>query len=466
MCPDTHVRRSVPSRRDFLWNIGGGALGIGLAQLMSAATHHAPKAKHVIMIFLPGGISHIDTFDYKPDLAKHHGRETKGANTITPFFGKRGTVMKSPWNFKQYGKSGKWVSDMLPHLASCADDLAFVHNMVSRSNSHGPALFQMSTGFMFQGFPSVGAWVSYGLGTENANLPAFVVLPDPRGLPPGGVAHWGNGFLPSAQQGVIFGDERMPIADIQPPSSVSPRAQAATYDLLTRINEDHLNQFPNEDQLVARIKAYELAARMQVSAPEVTDISGESEKTREMYGLNDPVTRGFGYNCLLARRLVEKGVRCIQMYNGGHFGAPRINWDAHEDLVGNHNKLAAGMDKPAAALIQDLKQRGLLDETLVVWTTEFGRLPISEGLGEGGRDHNPEGYTSFMTGAGLKRGLSFGETDELGYKAVGEPVTVYDFHATILHLLGLDHTKLTFYHNGLQRRLTDVHGHVLRDLLA
>jgi hypothetical protein len=433
---------------------------------MSAATHHAPKAKSLIMIFLPGGISHIDTFDYKPDLAKHHGKETKGANTITPFFGKRGTVMKSPWNFKQYGKSGKWVSDMLPHLANSVDDLTFVHNMVSRSNSHGPALFQMSTGFMFQGFPSVGAWVSYGLGTENSNLPAFVVLPDPRGLPPGGVAHWGNGFLPSAHQGVIFGDEKMPIADIQPPSSVSPRAQAATYDLLTKINEDHLSSFPNEDQLVARIKAYELAARMQVSAPEVTDISGETDKTREMYGLNNPVTRGFGYNCLLARRLVEKGVRCIQMYNGGHFGAPRINWDAHEDLVGNHNKLAAGMDKPAAALIQDLKQRGMLEETLIVWTTEFGRLPISEGLGEGGRDHNPEGYTSFMTGAGLKHGFSFGQTDELGYKAVGEPVTVYDFHATILHLLGLDHTKLTYYHNGLQRRLTDVHGHVLRDLLA
>jgi hypothetical protein len=433
---------------------------------MSAATHHAPKAKSLIMIFLPGGISHIDTFDYKPDLAKHHGKETKGANTITPFFGKRGTVMKSPWNFKQYGKSGKWVSDMLPHLANSVDDLTFVHNMVSRSNSHGPALFQMSTGFMFQGFPSVGAWVSYGLGTENSNLPAFVVLPDPRGLPPGGVAHWGNGFLPSAHQGVIFGDEKMPIADIQPPSSVSPRAQAATNDLLTKINEDHLSSFPNEDQLVARIKAYELAARMQVSAPEVTDISGETDKTREMYGLNNPVTRGFGYNCLLARRLVEKGVRCIQMYNGGHFGAPRINWDAHEDLVGNHNKLAAGMDKPAAALIQDLKQRGMLEETLIVWTTEFGRLPISEGLGEGGRDHNPEGYTSFMTGAGLKHGFSFGQTDELGYKAVGEPVTVYDFHATILHLLGLDHTKLTYYHNGLQRRLTDVHGHVLRDLLA
>jgi hypothetical protein len=433
---------------------------------MSAATHHTPKAKHLIMIFLPGGISHIDTFDYKPELAKHHGKETKGANTITPFFGKRGAVMKSPWNFKQYGKSGKWVSDMLPHLAASVDDLTFVHNMVSRSNSHGPALFQMSTGFIFQGFPSVGAWVSYGLGSENANLPAFVVLPDPRGLPPGGVAHWGNGFLPSAHQGVIFGNEKMPIADIQPPSAISPRAQAATYDLLTKINEDHLNQFPNEDHLVARIKAYELAARMQVSAPEVTDISGEDEKTREMYGLNDPVTRGFGYNCLLARRLIEKGVRCIQMYNGGHFGAPRINWDAHEDLVGNHNKLAAGMDKPTAALIQDLKQRGLLDETLVVWTTEFGRLPISEGLGEGGRDHNPEGYTSFLTGAGLKRGFSFGETDDLGYKAAGEPVTIYDFHATILHLLGLDHTKLTFYHNGLQRRLTDVHGHVLRDLLV
>ena len=454
------------SRRQLLWNLGGGAAGIGLAQLMHAKPHFTPKARHLIMIFLPGGISHIDTFDYKPALQKHHGQETKGANTITPFFGRRGTVMQSPWKFQQYGQSGKWCSELVPHLASCVDDITFVHNMVSRSNSHGPALFQMSTGFIFQGFPSVGSWVSYGLGSENQNLPAFVVLPDSRGWPPGGLAHWGNGFLPSAHQGVIFGDESKPIADLQPPASVAAKAQAASYDLLTQLNEEHLKMHPGEDALVGRMKAYEMAARMQVSAPEVTSIAGESDETKELYGLNHPVTRAYGYNCLVARRLIERGVRVIQMYNGGHFGAPRINWDAHEDLVGNHNKLSLGMDRPTAALIKDLKRRGLLDETLIVWTTEFGRLPISQGIGEGGRDHNPEGYTSFLCGAGLKRGYSHGETDEMGYKAVGEPVTIYDFHATILHLLGLDHTRLTYYHNGLQRRLTDVHGHVIREILA
>ncbi|MBN8730011.1 MAG: DUF1501 domain-containing protein [Acidobacteria bacterium] len=463
--PHTPLRTPL-TRRQWLWEVGGGALGIGLAQLANAKPHFAPKAKRAIFIFLPGGISHIDTFDYKPALASNHGKETKGANTITPFFGKRGTVMRSPWEFSRHGKSGAWVSTMLPHLAGCVDDLTFIHSMVSRSNSHGPAMFQMSTGFVFQGFPSVGAWISYGLGSENENLPAFVVLPDPRGLPPGGVAHWGNGFLPAAHQGVIFGKQEEPIADIHPQAGVSEAAQAATYDLVTQLNEEHLRANPGEDALVARIRAYELAARMQLSAPEVTDVSGESEKTRASYGLNDPELRNYGYNCLLARRLLEKGVRVIQMYNGGHFGKPRINWDAHEDLVTNHGKLARVMDQPTAALIRDLKQRGMLDDTLIVWTTEFGRLPISEGLGEGGRDHNPEGYTSFLCGAGLKRGFHYGATDELGYKAEVNPTTVYDLHATALHLLGLDHTRLTYYHNGLQRRLTDVHGHVLTELLA
>ncbi|MEZ5354773.1 MAG: DUF1501 domain-containing protein [Bryobacteraceae bacterium] len=454
-----------------LWNAGGGALGLALANMTAqGATHHTPKAKHLILIFLPGGVSHIDTFDYKPELVKHDGQETKGENTITPFFGKRGAVMRSPWEFRQRGQSGKWVSDLVPHLGSLADRLTFVHSMVARSNSHGPAMFQMATGFLFQGFPSVGSWISYGLGSENANLPAFVVLPDPHGMPPGGVAQWGNGFLPAAHQGVIFGDYRRPIADLFPPESVSRGAQAATYDLVTALNEEHRAGYPGEDALVARIKSYELAARMQLSAPAVTDLSGESEKTLEDYGITNPENnaelRAYGSNCLLARRLIEKGVRCIQLYHGAHFGKPRVNWDAHEDLVGNHGKLARVMDQPTAALLSDLDQRGLLDETLVLWTTEFGRLPISEGLGEGGRDHNPEGFTSFLAGPGLKKGFSYGSTDELGYKASADPVTLYDLHATILHLMGLDHTRLTFYHNGLNRRLTDVHGHVIEGLLA
>ena len=462
-----------PNRRQFLWQAGGGLTGIALSQLFAEAAtarhpgpHFTPKAKNVIMIFLPGGISAIDTFDHKPELEKHHGKATTGANTITPFFGKPGALMKSPWAFRPRGQSGKYISDLVPNIAGLTDDLTFIHSMVARSNAHGPALFQMSTGFIFQGFPAIGSWISYGLGSENANLPSFVVLPDRRGLPPCGVANWGNGFLPAAHQGVIFGDQREPIADLQAPASVPPKAQAASYDLLTQLNEEHLKANPGEDALVARIKSYEMAARMQISAPEVTDIRGESEATREMYGLNDPITRDYGFNCLLARRLVEKGVRCVQMYNGAHFGAPRVNWDGHEDLRANHGKQAAVLDKPTAALIRDLKQRGLLKDTLVVFTTEFGRLPISEGMGEGGRDHNPEGFTSFMVGAGVKPGMSHGATDELGYKAVVDPVTIYDFHATILHLLGLDHKDLRWYHNGIQRRLTDVHGEVIKSILA
>ncbi len=455
------------TRRDLLWNVGGGAAGLALAQLLQGkGTHFAAKAKRVIMIFLPGGLSSVDTYDYKPELVKHHGKETQGANTITPFSGKRGTVMKSPWQFAQHGKSGKWVSDLLPHLAGCVDDTTFLHSMVTRSNAHGPALFQMSTGFIFQGFPSIGSWVSYGLGSENDNLPSFVVLPDRRGLPPCGVANWGNGFLPAMHQGVAFGSQEQPIMNLRPPTSVPAKAQAASYDLLSQLNEEHAAANPGEDALVSRIRAYELAAKMQLAAPGVTDISGESAATRESYGLNDPAMRDYGYNCLLARRLMERGVRVIQMYNGGHFGAPRVNWDAHEDLVANHGKNARILDQPTATLLKDLKQRGMLDDTLVVFTTEFGRLPISEGLGEGGRDHNPEGFTSWMVGPGLKKGFSYGSTDELGYKAADNPVTLYDFHATILHLMGLDHTRLSWYHNGLQRRLTDVHGKVLTPLFA
>ena len=471
MCP------KLPTRRQVLWEAGGGLAGIALAHLFAGEARAArrlrapgadfnAKAKNIIMVFLPGGISAIDTFDYKPALIRHHGQETQGKNTITPFFGKRGTVMKSPWTFAPAGRSGKYVSDLLPEIGKQVDDLTFVHSMVARSNAHGPAMFQMSSGFIFQGFPAIGSWVSYGLGSENDNLPAFVVLPDRRGLPPCGVANWGNGFLPAAHQGVIFGDEKTPIADLQPPSNIQAPQQTATYDLLTQLNEEHLRQHEGEDALVARIRAYELAARMQLSAPDVTDVSRESAATRALYGLDDAITRDFGYNCLMARRLVERGVRCVQLYNGGPFGAPRVNWDAHEDLVTNHNKNGRILDRPLAGLLRDLKQRGMLDETLLVFTTEFGRLPISEGIGEGGRDHNPEGFTSFLAGPGLKHGFSYGATDEMGYKAEQDPVTIYDFHATILRLMGLDHKSLTWYHNGLERRLTDVHGHLVQGLLT
>ena len=461
------------SRREALWQAGGGLAGLALAQMEARAARtriaqpdFAPKAKNIIMVFLPGGFSAIDSFDYKPELEKFHGVEMKGANTITPFFGKRGTVMKSPWKFSPRGQSGKMVSDLVPQLGNLADDMTFLHSMVARSNAHGPALFQMSTGFITQGFPCIGSWVSYGLGSENENLPSFVVLPDRRGLPPCGVANWGNGFLPAAHQGVILGDEKKPIADLNPPATIAPTQQKATYDLLTELNEEHLRQNPGEDALVARIRSYELAARMQLSAPEVTDIRSESAATRALYGLDQPVTRDFGYNCLMARRLVERGVRCVQLYCGGHFGEPRVNWDGHEDMRTNHGKNAAILDGPLSTLIRDLKQRGMLADTLVVLTTEFGRLPITEGIGEGGRDHNPEGFTSLMIGPGLKPGYSHGATDELGYKAVENPVTIYDQHATILHLLGLDHQSLSWYHNGLARRLTDVHGHLIKPILS
>ncbi len=462
MYPD----RSV-SRREWLWRTGGGLGGIALAAMEAQGKTHFPaKAKRALCIFMPGGVSHMDTFEYKPELARHHGKETKGANTITPFFGKRGALMKSPWTFRPHGQSGKWVSEILPHLAGCVDDMTFVHSMTARSNTHGPALFQMSTGSIFQGFPSIGSWISYGLGSENENLPAFVSLPDSRGMPPGGPVHWGNGFLPAAHQGVIFSGEKEPVADLAPPAGVSGGAQEATLRLLGELNRGHLRMTGGEDALDARIKAYELAARMQLSAPEATSISGESDKTREEYGFGDAEMRPYAFNCLLARRLLERGVRCVHLYNGAHFGAPRVNWDAHENIEINHGKLARVFDQPTAALLRDMKRRGMLDDTVVMCTTEFGRLPITQGLGEGGRDHNPEGFTSWLAGAGLKRGFSFGATDELGYKAAVDPVTIYDFHATILHLMGLDHTRLSYYHNGLQRRLTDVHGHVIQELLA
>ena len=471
-CKRTSVQ---PTRREFLWEIGGGLAGIALASMAhdearadsrsTGLSHFGGRAKHVIFISLPGGLSHLDSFDYKPELIKNHGKEMSGSNTIVPFNGKRGTVLKSPWEFRPYGKSGKYLSDLLPNINCCVDDLTFIHSMVARSNAHGPALFQLSTGFILQGFPSAGSWISYGLGSLNNNLPSFVVLPDNRGLPPCGSALWGNGFLPASHQGVIFGEEKQPIADLRPPDRIGAADQAATYDLLTHLNEAHLSQHPEDDLLVSRIKAYELAAKMQLSAPEVTSITGESEKTKEDYGINNPITRAYGYNCLLARRLIERGVRCVQLYNGGHFGEPRVNWDAHEDLVTNHNKNGTILDKPTAALLMDLKQRGMLQDTLVVFTTEFGRLPITEGIGEAGRDHNPEGFSIFLAGAGIKRGYSYGQTDELGYKA-DAPTSIYDLHATVLHLLGMDHKKLTFYHNGTYRRLTDVHGTVIKDILA
>jgi len=466
------------SRRRFLADAGTGFGAVALAWMLDAdgyaaepsavpRPHFAPKARRAVHIFSLGGVSHVDAFDHKPELAKYHGQPLTGKGTPDTFFGKPGNLMKSMYPFRRRGRSGLWVSDLFPHLAGCADDMTFIYSMVTKSSSHTPASFQMNTGFTLNGFPSLGSWLSYGLGSENRQLPTFVVLPDPRGLPAGGSNHWSQGFLPAEHQGTAFGTGKgAPISDLDTPRGVSPAGRQAGLQLLARLNRQFADVNPGDSALAARVRSYELAARMQTSIPEAVDLDGETEATKRLYGLDNPVTAGFGRNCLLARRLLERGVRFVQLINGGAFGAPRINWDAHEDVKQNHDAQAAVFDKPCAGLLKDLKQRGLLDDTLVIWSTEFGRTPFTEGINGKGRDHHPLAFTSWMAGAGLKKGIGYGATDEVGYQVAEDRVTVYDFHATILHLFGLEHTRLTFYHNGIQRRLTDVHGQVVRGILA
>lgn len=469
------------TRRHFLWEAGAGLSGLALAwmfqQEIRAAenaasaiapgrTHFPPRAKRVIHICACGGVSHLDTYDFKPDLIKHDGQELTNKGKLDTFFGKPGRLLKSPFAFKQHGQSGAWMSELLPNLATCVDDMTFIHSMVSKSSNHTPATFSMNTGFTMNGFPCLGAWLSYGLGTENQDLPAFVVLPDPRQLPAGGAINWTSGFLPAVHQGVAFRTSGEAITDLGTPSHVPVARRQAESALLARMNREFAAANPADSTLAARIRSYELAARMQVSVPEAVSFAQESGATKKLYGIDEPVTDGFGRNCLLARRLLEKGVRFVQLFHGGAFGTPRINWDGHENIVENHTKQAASMDKPVAGLLKDLKARGMLKDTLVLWTTEFGRTPITEGVGAKGRDHHPHGFTIWMAGAGLKPGFHYGSTDEVGYFASENPVKVYDFHATVLHLLGLDHERLTYYHNGIQRRLTDVHGELIPHLLA
>jgi Protein of unknown function (DUF1501) len=452
--------------RDFATGLGGVALGSLFAGESAAKPQAVPKVKRIVQIFCPGGVSHIDTFDYKPELIKQHGQAMTGKGNMDTFFGQPGNLMKSPFAFKQFGQCGRWVSDLLPNIATCVDDLTFIHSMTARSANHTPAAFQMNSGFVLNGMPAMGSWIAYGLGTENENLPAFVVLPDPRGLPAGGSINWSNGFLPATHQGVALRSGSEPIRDLATPDNVTPKERNAASRLLDAMNRDFLDENPGDSTLAARIRSYELAARMQLTVPEVTKIDGETAATHRLYGLDNNITEGFGRNCLLARRLLERGVRFVQLWHGGAFGSPRINWDAHEDIIDNHRKQAAILDKPAAGLLKDLKQRGLLDDTLFLWTTEFGRTPFTQGINKPGRDHHQHAFTVFMAGAGLKPGIAYGESDEIGYKVAEKEVSIYDFHATILHLLGIEHTKLTYYHNGIQRRLTDVHGEVVRGVLA
>jgi hypothetical protein len=435
---------------------------------LNGGLHHRARAKRVVQLFMSGAASQCDTFDYKPLLTRKAGENWDPGEKVELFQSNPGVVMPSPWGWKQHGQCGKWVSDLLPHTAGCVDDIAFIMSLVSKSNVHGPATFMQNTGFILPGFPSAGSWVSYALGSDSENLPDFVVLPDPRGMPPNGAANWSAGFLPAAHQATtIRAGTPTPIYDLHPPASarfITPASERDGLALLGRINRDHLAQREGDSRLEARIASYEMAARLQLSAPEVLDISGESEATQDLYGLNDDVTADMGRRCLTARRLLERGVRFVQVWSGADNGFPRRNWDSHENLAKDHGELGAALDKPVAGLLKDLKARGLLDDTVVYWTTEFGRMPCSQG--SKGRDHNPFGFTSWLAGGGFRGGVSYGTTDEWSYKVVDKPVYCYDVHATLLHLLGIDHRRLTFRHNGIDRRLTDVHGDVIKDVLV
>jgi uncharacterized protein (DUF1501 family) len=428
--------------------------------------HFPVKAKRIIMIFCAGAVSQLETWDYKPELIKYDGKPLKGGPAVT-FQGPAGNLARPQYEFRQRGKTGKWVSDMVPHLAELTDDIAFVHSLTSKSNTHGPAENFLSTGFVQDGFPSIGSWVSYALGSESQELPAFVAIPDPRGVPQAGSNNWGPGFLRAEFQGTPL-SAKDPVRHLTPPKGISSAADNAAKSLLQRMNEKHLEQHPGDGKLAARIASYELAARMQLSVPELSNLSTEPAHILKLYGADDttnPTKAAFAKNCILARRLIEKGVRFVQLFNGAYASGGDLNWDGHSKLKEQYDKHAAILDQPAAGLIRDLKQRGLLEDTLVVWCTEFGRMPMFQ-KGAQGRDHNPDGFTCWMTGAGVKPGVSHGVTDELGQKAIKDIHPLYDFNATILHLLGLNHEQLTFEHNGVQRRLTNVEGHVIREILA
>ncbi|MCC9608483.1 DUF1501 domain-containing protein [Blastopirellula sp. JC732] len=427
-------------------------------------SHYPGAAKNVIVIFCAGGVSHLDTWDYKPELEKQDGKPLAGGPAVT-FQGPSGELARPQYKFRPRGETGKMVSDMLPHLAELTDDFAFVHSLTSKSNTHGPAENFLSTGSVLDGFPSLGAWVTYALGCETQELPAYVAIPDPRGVPQNGSNNWGPGFLPAAFQGTTF-SAASPIRNLQPYGSSSDSDEAAR-QFLARMNERHFNEHPHDSKLAARIASYELAARMQLSVPNVTNLDSEPEHILKLYGADstDKHKAAFARNCILARRLVEKGVRFVQLFNGAYASGGALNWDGHNKLKEQYDTHANILDQPAAALIRDLKQRGLLEDTLVVWCTEFGRMPMFQ-KGAKGRDHNPDGFTCWMTGAGVKPGVSHGATDEFGAKAIQDVHPLYDFNATILHLLGLNHEQLTVRHNGIDRRLTNVEGHVIHEILA
>ncbi len=475
-----HLRKEYLNRRQFLQRAGGGLGILGLAgvldqlgllvadtlptqtlvgPLQPRPPHFPPRARAVIWCYMYGGPSGIDLFDHKPELDKSHGKEF-GKGEIMTFSGKLGPLMKSPFAFKHYGQCGHPVSEVYANIAQHVDDIAFIKSCHIETNVHDQALFQTNTGLTRLGFPSAGSWVTYGLGSENQNLPGYIVMHDPRGMPVGGPPLWSSGFLPNSHQGTVFRLGSSPILNLSRPEGMSQAAQRRQLDLLAEINDEHRRAHPAEADLLGRITSFELAYRMQMTAPEAVDISRESEETRKLYGIDDPVSLAYGTQCLMARRLVERGVRFIQIYSGG----VATEWDSHERLSINHKRRCQETDMPIAGLLADLKRRGLLNSTLVMWGGEFGRLPMSQG-GDG-RDHNPHGFLMWMAGGGIKGGVSYGETDEIGFKAAVDPVSIHDIHATILHLLGLEHKKLTYLHNGRAFRLTDVAGNVIEKIIA
>ncbi|HAB10180.1 MAG TPA: DUF1501 domain-containing protein [Planctomycetaceae bacterium] len=471
----TTVTDTFDRRRLLNWG-SQGLVATALTHLLQSESRadspnpgFAPRARRAIQISLIGGMSHVDSFDHKPELDRHHGQSLKTDETPDIFFGRVGLLRRSDWAFKQRGESGLWISDMFPHIAEMADEMTLLRSLVSDSANHTPALFLLNSGFGANGFPSTGSWISYGLGNESQSLPTFVVLPDGRGGPNGGASNWSNGFLPAQHQGIVFRGGTQPVRDLFPPTKQPRGADAAVQRFLSTLNRQRTAS--SADGLVdARIRSYELAARMQASVPEVSDLTGEPRHIQDMYGLNDKLTADCGRRCLLGRRLLEKGVRFVQIYSGGPIaGSPRASWDAHESVRQNHGFEASRIDRPVAALLRDLRQRGMLDDTLVLFTTEFGRTPFAQSAANAvgpGRDHNRYGFSGWLAGGGVRRGASYGSTDDVGWKAAEHPMPWHDFHATLLHLLGVDHTELTYYHNGIQRRLTNVHGEVHTGVFA
>ena len=462
------------TRRKFLGNVATGVMGMGLHDLIardafaSTKPHFTPKAKRVLQIFCPGAASHMDLWEHKPMLEKMHGKPLPGEENLVSFQGKNGPLMKSPWTFKPAGKSGKMISSMMPHMAKHVDEIAFFHGMHSKTNTHGPGCVFINSGHTSEGFPSAGSWISYGLGSMTDELPTYVAIPDIRGEPPNGKANWSNGFLPARHQAIVMAAQQ-PIRNLKTPDSISVQEEKQTRDLLSFLNKNHASQRPAESELQARIGAYELAARMQLSAPEVSDFSKEPKHIHQLYGTDskNSLTASYASNCLLARRLLERDVRYVSLYCASRASGVDglLNWDAHKTLKADYERHFPIFDQPTAALLTDLKQNGLLEDTLVLWTTEFGRMPTSQ-QGTAGRDHNPDGFTLWMMGAGVKGGISYGATDQFGRRAEKNPTTIWEFHSTVLHLMGLDFNQLSWYYNGLDRRLTDVHGHVIKQVLA